>query len=158
MRPHGTPNQLEARRRRAIALLKSGKPYRIVAAMLGSSLSSVVRWFQSYREGGLRKLRPQPIPGRPHSLSRPQRERLKRILLKGPIAAGYSTDLWTLKRIAKTIGKHFGVNYHPGHVWYVMSEDLKWSCQKPERRAYERNEEAIARWKKTTWPRINKNP
>ena len=29
-----------------------------------------------------------------------------------------------------------------------MSEDLRWSWQKPERRAYERNEEAIARWKR----------
>ena len=158
MRPHGTPNQLETRRRRAIALLKSGKPYRTVAATLGSSLSSVVRWFQTYRKGGLRKLRSQPTPGRPHSLSESQRERLKRILLKGPMAAGYSTDLWTLKRIAGMIEKHFGVSYHPGHVWYVMSEDLRWSWQKPERRAYERNEEAIAHWKRTTWPRIKKSP
>ncbi len=29
-----------------------------------------------------------------------------------------------------------------------VSEDLRWSWQKPERRAYERNEEAIARWKR----------
>src|SRR2546428_38089 len=112
MRPHGTPTQLETRRRRAIALLKAGKPYRIVAAMLGSSLSSVVRWFQTYQKGGLRGLRPQPTPGRPHNLSEPQRNRLKQILLKGPMSAGYSTDLWTLKRIAGVIEKHFGVSYN----------------------------------------------
>jgi transposase len=33
---------------------------------------------------------------------------------------------------------------------------LQWSPQKPERRALERNEQAIERWKQKDWRRIKK--
>jgi hypothetical protein len=33
---------------------------------------------------------------------------------------------------------------------------MGWSCQKPERRARERDEEAIAAWRKNDWLRIKK--
>lgn len=113
MRPYGTSKQLEKRRRQAIALLKAGHSYRAVAAKLKSSLSSVVRWFQAYRKKGIKGLRPKPTPGRPPGLSQSQKQRLLRILVKGPLSEGYSTDLWTLKRIARVIEKHFGARYHP---------------------------------------------
>jgi hypothetical protein len=35
---------------------------------------------------------------------------------------------------------------------------LGWSCQRPERKARERNEEAIRRWVRHRWPRIKKKP
>jgi transposase len=156
MRPYGTPQQLEKRRRQAIALLKEGHSYRSVATKLKSSLSSVVRWYQAYRKKGKEGLRPQPTPGRPPRLTKAQKEKLLRILVKGAPFEGYATDLWALPRIARVICKHFRVRYHPGHVWWLM-KGLRWSCQKPERRALERDEEAIARWKRHKWPAINKN-
>lgn len=79
------------------------------------------------------------------------------MLLEGPLAAGFPTDLWTLTRVAQVIERHFGVKYHPGHVWRIL-RDLGWSPQKPERRARERDEEAIERWRKEDWPRIRKKP
>ena len=157
MRPHGTPQQLEARRRRAVALLHAGKTYQSVAATLNASLSSVVRWAQRFRQGGATALRPQSTPGRPPRLSPSQKRTLLRLLESGAHAAGYMTDLWTLPRIAKLIVKHFGIRYHRGHVWRVMTS-LDWTCQKPERRATQRNEDAIARWKQDEWPRIKKSP
>jgi len=42
----GTPEQLQTRRVRAIALLQSGKTYQSIAATLNASISSVVRWAQ----------------------------------------------------------------------------------------------------------------
>jgi transposase len=57
------------------------------------------------------------------------------------------TDLWTLPRVTELIHQHFGVRYHPAHGWKALTA-LGWSCQKPERRAVERNEAAIARWKR----------
>ena len=157
MRPHGTPQQLEARRHRAVALLRSGKTYQSVAATLNSSISSVVRWIQSFRQGGKEALRPKPTPGRPPLLSQSQKRKLLRLLERGPLAAGYTTQLWTLPRISRLIEKHFGIRYHPGHVWRVMLS-LEWTWQKPERRATQRDEEAIARWKEYEWPRIKKSP
>jgi transposase len=157
MRPQGTAQQLEARRHRAIALLRAGKTYQSVAATLNASISSVVRWAQSFRKGGKAALRPKPTPGRPPRLTAAQKRKLRNLLERGARAAGYSTDLWTLPRIAKLIQKHFGVRYHPGHVWRIMLS-LEWTWQKPERRAVQRDEEAIARWKRHTWPRIKKSP
>ena len=157
MRPYGTPQQLEGRRRRAIALLRAGKTYQSVAATLNVSISSVVRWAQGFRAGGASALRPKPAPGRPPRLSPEQQQELLRLLKSGPLAASYTTDLWTLPRIAKLIQKHFGIRYHPGHVWRVMG-NLQWTWQKPERRATQRDEQAIARWKREKWPGIKKSP
>jgi len=157
MRPPGTPLQLEARRQRAIVLLRAGKTYQSVAGTLNASLSSVVRWAQAHRRGGKTALRPRPIPGRPPRLSATQKTRLVQHLVAGPLAAGYSTDVWTLPRIARLIARQFQVRYHPGHVWRLMAQ-LGWTCQKPQRRALERDEAAIAHWKRYQWPHIKKRP
>lgn len=140
-----------------MSLLRSGKTYQSVAAAVNASLSSVVRWAQHFRRGGNDALRPKPAPGRPPRLTPPQKRKLLRLLKQGPLAAGYTTDLWTLARIAKLIEKLFGIGYHPSHVWRVMTH-LDWTCQKPERRATQRDEQAIARWKTDEWPRIKKSP
>jgi transposase len=80
---------------------------------------------------------------------------LERLLLQGPLAQGYRTNLWTTARIAELIRREFGVHYHRDHVGRLMHR-LQWSPQKPERRALERDEKAIPRWKRKDWPRIKK--
>jgi transposase len=155
MRPAGTPEQLEQRRRRAIAQVKAGHTLSAVARQFSASVSSVHRWWQAYTRGGVRGLRPKPIPGRPSRLSAVQKQQLVTLLGRGPLRAGYRTDLWTLPRVAGVIRQHFGVRYHPAHVWKLLT-GLGWSGQKPERRAVERDEPAIARWTRTAWPRIKK--
>lgn len=155
MRPHGTPKQLQTRRERAIALLQSGKTYQSIAATLNSSISSIVRWAQAHRKGGMKALQPKTSPGRPPLLTLPQKHRLLRLLVKGSLSEGYTTDLWTLPRISKLIAKYFGTRYHPGHAWRIM-RGLGWTCQKPERRALQRDESTIEHWKKYDWPRIKK--
>jgi len=156
MRPHGKPEVLEKRRLKAIALLQSCKTYREVAAEVGCSLSSVVRWHQSYQSQGREALRPRPIPGRPPLLSPRQKKRLEKILLKGALAANFSTDLWTLKRVGQVVEKEFGIRYSVANLWKLMV-GLGWSCQKPQKRARERDEEAIAHWKRYVWPHIKKS-
>jgi transposase len=155
MRPAGTPEQLEQRRRRAIAQVKAGHTLSAVARQFSASVSSVHRWWQTYTRAGLRGLRPKPIPGRPARLSAAQKQQLLTRLSQGPLRAGFRTDLWTLPRVAGVIRQHFDVRYHPAHVWKLLT-GLGWSCQKPERRAVERDEPAIARWTRTAWPRIKK--
>jgi len=73
------------------------------------------------------------------------------------MACGYPNELWTLKRIASLIRKEFGVQYHPSHLWRVL-QSCGWSCQVPERRAIQRDEEAIAHWKRHKWPATKKSP
>jgi transposase len=91
-------------------------------------------------------------------LSEQQKERLRRLLVAGAVQAGYATDLWTLRRIAKLIQRHFGVRYTTVGVWKLLRVGLEWSWQKPERRATQRDEAAIERWKRHTWPHIKKRP
>lgn len=156
MRPPGKPKTLERRRRRALELLESGQSYRAVAATVHSSLSSVVRWQQAYRAKGLDGLRSTPTPGRPGKLSTKEKERFVAILLRGPLSYGYTTNLWTLQRISDVIDKEFDVRYTLPNCWKLMRA-LGWSCQKPQKRAKERNEEAIRTWKQWVWPQLKKN-
>ena len=156
MRPPGNAQSLEQRRFQAIRLLKAGRPYRDVASIVGASLSSIVRWQQSYRSEGKRGLRVKPSPGRTPLLNQRQREQLARLLLQGPMEAGYQTNLWTLRRIAEVIHREFGIRYTIPNVWKLMHA-MGWSCQKPTKRDRERNEKAIQYWKQHVWPRIKKN-
>jgi transposase len=155
MRPHGSPAELEARRRRAMALLEKGLGVREVARQIGCSPTSVTRWKGEVQSRGLEALRPKPQPGRPPRLSAEQKKQLLELLLEGPLAQGYRTALWTLPRVSAVIAKTFGVSYHPAHVWKILRRS-NWSCQKPEHRARERNEQAIEQWRKERWPHIKK--
>jgi transposase len=63
--------------------------------------------------------------------------------------------VWTCERVAEVIHKEFGVRYHPAHVSRLVRA-LGLSLQKPERRANQRDEEAIERWKEERWPELKK--
>ena len=103
-----------------------------------------MRWRDARRNGGDDALQVRFSPGRPLMLAAAKRKRLVRLLLKGPMAQGYRTNLWTTARIAELIEREFGVSYHPDHIGRLM-HSLGWTPQKPERRALERNEEEIER-------------
>ena len=155
MRPYGSPKTLERRRRKALGLLTLGLTLVQVARRVGVSVSSVFRWQQMVEEAGVAGLAPRPVPGRPKKLQPTQLNRLSEILVSGARAWGFPNELWTLRRIARVIEKEFHVHYHPGHVWKVLRQ-AGWTCQVPERRALERDEERIAGWKRYKWPAIKK--
>jgi transposase len=157
MRPKGSAEELERRRRRAMTLLDEGMKPAAVARAVGTSRASVTRWRQAVEAGGQKALKSKPHPGGTCRLTVGQRRRLIRLLLRGPRKHGYGTELWTLARVAEVIAVTFGVEYHPSAVWHILRA-MDWSCQKPERRARERDEEAIARWRQQDWPRIKKRP
>ena len=71
------------------------------------------------------------------------------------LGGGFATDLWTCRRVSDLIQKHFGILYHFNHVGRLLHA-LGFSPQQPLRRARERDEEAIARWREHDWPRIKK--
>ena len=157
MRPKGSAEALEARRLIAGRLLLEGKGVREVSRLTSAASSSVTRWKKELGQGGLEALKAKPHPGRPPRLTPQQKQELGEILLKGAGAAGFPTDLWTLARVAEVIEREFGVKYHPGHVWHIL-RGMGWSCQKPERRARERDEEAIRQWREKKWVQVKKKP
>lgn len=157
MRPHGSPEELERRRQRAMALLDEGLAPVEVAKRVGVDRRSVRRWKAARRQGGKRALKAKPAPGRPPKLGTQDRARLEEILLEGAQAAGYPSDLWTCRRVAEIVLHRFGIEYHPGHIARVL-HGLGWSPQKPQRRAIERNDPQVQAWIKKDWPRIKKKP
>jgi transposase len=114
-----------------------------------------MRWRDARRWGGAGALQVRFSPGRPAKLIASEQKRLVRLLLKGPMAQGYRTNLWTTARIAEMVEREIGVRYHPDHIGRLM-HSLGWTPQKPERRALERDEDEIQRWKQKQWPRIKK--
>lgn len=157
MRPVGSPDELERRRRRALQLLTEGYRVSEVASMVGADRRSIARWQKAKKEGGIRAIRAKPAPGRPPKLRVDQRTELEAILLRGARACGYSTDLWTCPRIVEVVADRFDVHYHVDHIPKVLRQ-LGWSVQAPTRRAIERDEAAIRRWVKKEWPRVKKTP
>jgi transposase len=155
MRLPGSSKVLESRRRRALALVQQGLSLNAAARRLGCAPSSVMRWMEAHHRLGDAGLEVRQAPGRPRRLTVRQEARLLRELLRGALAHGYGTDLWTTKRIAEVIERTFGVHYHRAHVSRLLARN-DWSPQKPERRARERDEAAIARWKRTRWPRVKR--
>lgn len=151
----GSADLLEDRRRRALALLDSGCSLNEVGRRIGCAAVSVMRWRDARRRGGEQAFEVRYSPGRPPKLDAARRKRLVRLLVKGATAHGWRTNLWTTARIAELVRREFGVEYHRDHIGRLL-HSLGWSVQKPERRALERNEEAIQRWKRKDWPRIKK--
>lgn len=147
----------QRRRLDAAMLFRERKPQAEVARTLRVSRQAVSRWHATWVAGGKQALAGAGRTGRKPTLSGDQLCQLKAILLAGAPAAGYETDLWTLKRIARVIRREFGVKFHVGHVWKVLGR-LGWSCQRPERKARERDEERIRCWVRYSWPRIKKKP
>ncbi len=157
MRPTGSPEELERRRLRALALLDEGLQPVEVARRVGVDRRSVRRWKAAARKHGEAGVRARAAPGRPSKLSLVHKRRLEALLLKGPLASGFDTDLWTCPRVAELIKRRFAIDYHVDHIGRLL-HDLGWSPQKPTRRAAERDEQEIRRWVREEWPRVKKTP
>jgi transposase len=157
MRPRGSADLLEDRRRRALALVDEGLSLNEVGRRIGCSASSVKRWRDTRPRVGQKALKVRFSPGRPPKLSRAQGRQLVSVLLKGAMASGYSTQLWTTARVAEVIWKAFRVRYHRDHVGRLL-HSLGWSHQKPQKKALERNQAEIRRFLRQDWPAVKKTP
>src|SRR5438477_7387130 len=148
---------LEARRFQAARLFARGESQAAVARALEVTTAAANHWHQAWAANGRRGLKAAGRAGRKPRLGAEQLQTIERALRAGPAAHGFSTELWTLPRVAAVIKRLTGVAHHPGHVWRVLRK-LGWSLQRPARRARERDEGAIAQWKTTRWAQLKKTP
>jgi transposase len=143
-------------RQAAVERFVAGERPLTIAPALGMSYEAVRVWYRRWQADDAALLEVKRR-GRSARLSSVQLEQLQQELLRGPTAHGYHTELWTLERIAVVIRRVFGISYHPAHISKVLHA-LGWSCQKPQRRAKERNETRIRQWLHEDWPLLKKGP
>lgn len=155
MRQHGSPQTLERVRRTAVSLHRQGVHRRQIAAALNRHVRTISRWLAAVRDHSVEALAARPHPGAPSKLSLDQRRRLAEQLLKGAMAHGFSTDLWTAPRVQRLIRERYGVEYHVNYIPTLLKA-LQFTRHKPEHRARERNEAEIEHWVQCDWPRIKK--
>ena len=147
--------KLEKRRLQAGKLFAKGFYAPDLARRLGIARQVAYRWKAAWEKGGQAALASKGPAGPKPKLNARQTQQVIKALLAGPVAQGYKTALWTLPRVALLIKELTGVDYHPGHVWRLLGAS-GFSCQRPERRAVERDDKAMDRWKREVWPALKK--
>jgi len=149
-------NDLEEwRRGRAVLGYIAKRSVISLAAELGVTRGSVNRWLQWYEAGGTAGLATGKPSGRPPRLVKAQLEELTSLIEDGPIAAGYTTGVWTGPIIGDLICKRFGVSYHNHHVPRLLHQ-LGFSVQRPRKRLASADLKAQAIWLRETFPKIKK--
>jgi transposase len=135
-----------------VDLLEQGESPAVVARILGVRRTSLHRWRSLARQPA--GLAAKPATGARRRLTDPQLKELERLLDQGAPAHGFPNELWTAARVAVVIQRHFGVKYHPEHVRKILRRRLNWTSHKPQRRARQRNDKEVERWKADDFPRI----
>lgn len=145
----------EKRRLKAAKLFKKGVTQAEVARKLRVSTAAVAYWHTAYEEGGVAALRSKGHTGFSSRLTPEKRLLFKKAILKGPLAHGYETNLWTLPRLSAVMKKVAKVKFSDVWTWNIV-RSLGFTPQKPQMKAVQRNEAAIAGWCVKTLPGLKK--
>ncbi len=147
---------MEERRLEGGRLLKEDKLSQAeIARHLGVSRATVSDWAKVVKAKSIEGLRSRKAPGSQSKLSKPQKEKLKRLLDRGALACGFPTDRWTLERVRQLIQKEFKVSYHPNYLNRLLRQ-LGFSPPRPLPQAIEQERELVEAWLEQDWSRIKK--
>jgi putative transposase len=141
----------EAIRLQAADWFAEGVPVREVARRLRVSQTAVYGWQQRWRAAGEQALASKGPGGARCRLDQPRLRRLAAALDAGPAAHGFTDQRWTLARVSELIARLFHIRYTLRGTAYLLHR-MGWSAQVPARRAVERDEAAIATWRREVWP------
>lgn len=142
-------------RRKAIKAIGKGQRQLEVARLLGVTRQAVGNWVKAYREKGLKALRAQPRGRPPGRALRPwQAAQIVRTLLcRLPDQLGLPFYLWTRAAVGLLIKTRYGRCLSR---WTVGRYLARWNFtpQRPQRRAFEQDPQAVGRWLKQRYPAI----
>jgi transposase len=145
-------------RKLVVKAVRCGMTQTEAAGTYGVSLRAVSKWMRLTRDGGLRALKHGKRGRRPGSghLNIKQAARIRALMVgKMPDQLKLPFYLWTREAVAKLIEREYRITVSPTSVGrYLKAWGM--SAQKPVRRAYERNDAAIARWLDEEYPSIVK--
>jgi transposase len=155
--PKARLDEATRKRIRAGRLLLKGETPTEIALAVGVARQTIYTWKTILETEGFDAMRSVRARGRPSRLEPADLQSLRRCLLQSPTEHGFGTELWTVKRVQALIKRLHGVAFGSTQVWRILGA-LGFSAQKPEKRALERNEDAVKHWKRRTWPALKKKP
>jgi len=150
----GTHLSPDIRRRATVAVLE-GMAVVDVADAYGVDRKTVSRWVTRFENNGTSGLQRKVGSGRPRKLEELSEGELRRIVLRGGLAFGYESDLWTVGRIRRVICDEFRIQLSKNTIWRRL-RDAGLTYQKPERQYYEIDEGTRNKWLRYEAPKIRR--
>ncbi|PWU55307.1 DNA-binding protein [Micromonospora sp. S4605] len=142
----------EAVRLQAAEMFTRDVPVSEIAVRLRVSRNAVYVWRRRWLAGGTAGLASKGPSGSGCRLSDAQLDALAAALAEGPAAHGWVEDQrWTLARVAELIVRLFRQRYTLRGVSLLLHR-IGFSPQVPKHRPVERDEAAIATWRREVWP------
>ena len=134
----------------AVERVRDGEKPSSVVTSFGFNRTTIYKWINAAGKPGegLKALRSRPATGRPRSLSPRQEQQVFRwINGRDPRQYGLDFGLWTRSMVANLIEQKFHVRLGVTAVGELLAK-LGLTPQKPLQRAYQRDPEAIEKWKR----------
>jgi transposase len=151
---HGTSEYLRMLAVRRVR--EDGESPSLVMDSLGLCRTTIYPWLRKYDKGGVPALKSSKAKGPGSKLDDQQKQRVRSwIVGKDPRQYGFDFGLWTRNIVAEMIGEKFGILLGLTAVGRLLAS-LNITPQKPLRRAYERDPQAVEAWLKKTYPQLRR--
>jgi len=150
-------NTLEHIRIQAVRrVVEDGESPSAVMQSFGLCRTTIYPWLRDFKQHGWDALAESISAGPPPKLTEAQQQRVKRwILGKDPRQYGFDFGLWTRRIVQQLIAEKLKVGLCLTSVGKLLAR-LNITPQKPLRRAYERDPQAVAQWLAATYPQLKR--
>ena len=101
--------RLRTRAQMVLLSAEQGLKVSQIAAIVGESEATVLRWLNRYRAEGLEGLKDAPRPGRPSEVTEAYRAELLAAVRRRPRSLGLPFSLWTLQRLVEHLAERTGI-------------------------------------------------
>jgi transposase len=145
---------LEFIRSNAVRRIEQGERVADVMASYGLSRTAAYPWLRKTKKQGIASLASTKSQGPKPLLSESQCREVRRwICGKDPRQFAIDFGLWTRQIVQKLIKENFFIDISISSVGTLLAR-LQITPQKPLQRAYQRDPQAIARWREIEYPAI----
>ncbi len=135
-------------------VVEDGETPSEVIKSLGLCRTTIYPWLRRFKDKGLEALAEKIALGPEPKLSEKQRQQVKRwILGKDPRQYGFDFGLWSRRIVQALIEEKMGIDVGLTAVGRLLAS-LEITPQKPLRRAYERDPQAVAFWLQERYPKL----